>query len=105
MVMKHNQYNCEIGPSRIRYTRLDGRIVIEFKINRLEVSLMINKIKGYRVMCRMNQEDMSIAIGMPKRTYCDKENGISKFSVEELIKIRDVIISKGIEITLDELAE
>ena len=63
----------------------------------------MNKVKGYRNMANMNQAEMAEAIGVSYRSYCDKESGKIDFKVSELIKIRDLIISKGIQVSLDDL--
>lgn len=67
--------------------------------------LGLYKVKGYRVMANLTQEEMAQAIGLQRRTYLDKENGIRLFSVPELIAIRDILNAKGIEVSLDDLAE
>lgn len=64
----------------------------------------LNKVKGYRVMANITQDEMASVIGVQRRSYIDKENGIREFTVKELTAIRDILISKGIDITLDDLA-
>ena len=56
-------------------------------------------------MANLTQEEMAQAIGLQRRTYLDKENGIRLFSVPELIAIRDILNAKGIDVSLDDLAE
>ncbi len=64
----------------------------------------LNKVKGYRVMTNLTQEEMARIIGIQRRAYIDKENGIRTFSVQELIIIRDTLNEKGINVSLDDLA-
>lgn len=63
----------------------------------------LNKVKGYRVMTNLTQEEMARIIGIKRRAYIDKENGIRTFSVQELIIIRDTLNEKGINVSLDDL--
>ena len=64
----------------------------------------LNKVKGYRVMTNLTQEEMARIIGIQRRAYIDKENGVRTFSVQELIIIRDTLNEKGINVSLDDLA-
>ena len=64
----------------------------------------LNKVKGYRVMTNLTQEEMAQIIGIQRRAYIDKENGVRTFSVQELIIIRDTLNEKGINVSLDDLA-
>lgn len=63
----------------------------------------INLIKGYRVMVGYTQEQMAEVIGVKRRQYLDKENGKTKFSINELAAIRDLLVSKGVNVMLDDL--
>ena len=63
----------------------------------------INKVKGYRNMINLSQADLANILGIDRRTYVAKENGASKFTQDELIKIRDVVKTCGVDITLDDL--
>jgi putative transcriptional regulator len=63
----------------------------------------MNKIKGYRVMVKMTQEEMAKAIGVALRAYVDKENGKSNFSIEQLKTIKSILNEKGLSIQVDDL--
>ena len=65
----------------------------------------LNKVKGYRVMANMTQDEMASVIGLQRRSYIDKENGVREFTVKELTAIRDTLNNKGIDITLDDLTD
>lgn len=64
----------------------------------------MNKVRGYRVMCNMTQDDMALVLGMSKRTYLDKESGKREFTLTEFKKIKEIINDKGINVTLDDLS-
>ena len=55
-------------------------------------------------MTNLTQEEMARIIGIQRRAYIDKENGVRTFSVQELIIIRDTLNEKGINVSLDDLA-
>lgn len=63
----------------------------------------IKKIKGYRVMLGLTQEEMAKKLGVTLRTYFDKENGIRPFTIDELIKIKDLCNKNAITVSLDDL--
>lgn len=63
----------------------------------------MNKVKGYRVMCNLTQDDMASIVGISRKSYNDKETGKRNFTIIELQKIRDAINLKGANITLDDL--
>ena len=65
----------------------------------------LNKVKGYRVMANITQDEMASVIGLQRRSYIDKENGVREFTVKELTAIRDTLNNKGIDITLDDLTD
>lgn len=65
----------------------------------------LNKVKGYRVMANITQDEMASVIGLQRRSYIDKENGVREFTVKELTAIRDTLNNKGINITLDDLTD
>ena len=64
----------------------------------------LNKLKGYRAMIGKTQEEMAEAIGINKRTYQDKENGISSLTLNEAVRVVEILKKYGIEITADDLA-
>ena len=56
-------------------------------------------------MANLTQEEMAQVVGLQRRAYIDKENGTRLFTVSELIAIRDTLNEKGINVSLDDLAE
>ena len=64
----------------------------------------INKLKGYRAMIGKTQEEMAEAMGISKRTYQDKESGISSLTLSEAVRVVEILKKFGIDITADELA-
>ena len=63
----------------------------------------MNKIKGYRSMIGLTQEEFATELGMATRTFVNKETGKSEFTVSELQTIKEILIAKGINVSLDEL--
>lgn len=63
----------------------------------------MNKVKGFRVMVGMTQEEMANAIGVSVRTYTNKETGKSEFTISEFKLIKDTLNNKGLNVSLEEL--
>lgn len=63
----------------------------------------MNKIKGYRSMIGLTQEEFATELGMATRTFINKETGKSEFTVSELQTIKEILNAKGINVSLDEL--
>lgn len=63
----------------------------------------MNKVKGFRVMVNMTQEDMASSIKMPLRTYVNKETGKTDFTIDELQSVKEVLNKNGLTIKLDDL--
>ena len=63
----------------------------------------MNKVKGYRTMIGYTQKQMAEALDMPLRSYMDKENGITDFSIEKYKAIRDLFNAKGLKLKIDDL--
>lgn len=63
----------------------------------------INKVKGYRVMIGLTQEEMAQKIGVSLRTFQNKEQGTTQFSLEDLKKIKGVLEENGLSVLIDEL--
>lgn len=61
------------------------------------------KLKGYRTMLDLTQEQMANKLNITCRSYNDKEMGKKYFKYEEMLKIKEIV--KGIkpDITIDEL--
>ncbi len=57
----------------------------------------MNKVKGYRVMVNMTQEEMAKVLKISVRAYINKENG--SFDVSELVKIRDTLNERNLTIS------
>ena len=69
----------------------------------MQLDTKLNKIKGYRNMLGLTQDEFADAVSITTRTYYNKEKGISQFTVDELLRIKDYLNSKEIEVTLEDL--
>ena len=61
------------------------------------------KVKGYRVMLGKTQQDMADMFGITKQAYSAKERGISRFSDEEMITIKNMLLQLFPDITIDSI--
>jgi len=66
-------------------------------------NLNTNKIKGYRVMIGLTQDEMAKELNMGKRTYVMKEQDNSKFTVSELNDIVDVLVKHKLDVKIENL--
>ena len=60
--------------------------------------MKIKKIKQYRKLNKYRQEDLAKILGIKQNTYSKKENGISKFTVDEITILKDIF-----KVTYDDL--
>ena len=60
--------------------------------------MKITKIKQYRKLNKYRQEDLAKILGIKQNTYSKKENGISKFTVNEITILKDIF-----KVTYDDL--
>lgn len=65
--------------------------------------MKINKVKGYRNMLNLSQEEISSILGITKQSYYLKENGIREFKDNEKLKFKELLIPFFPEITLEEI--
>lgn len=56
------------------------------------------KIREYRKMNGYRQEDLAKLLGIKQNTYSSKENGKRKFTVDEIIKLKEIF-----KVTCDDL--
>jgi DNA-binding XRE family transcriptional regulator len=64
----------------------------------------MNKLKGYRVMAMLTQNDMAKLLNIRTATYLAKEKGYRAFSDDEKRKIKTILSKKlNREFTIDEL--
>lgn len=63
----------------------------------------INKVKGFRTMASLTQEELAKKLNISLRAYQNKEQGITSFTVEELVGIKSILTEKGLTVSLDEL--
>ena len=61
------------------------------------------KVKGYRVMLGKTQQDMANLFGITKQAYSAKERGVSRFSDNEKIAIKNMLLPLFPEITIDQI--
>ena len=71
-------------------------------VNRKERAIM-QRIKGYRVMLNLSQQDVAKELGISRQSYWSKENGRTSFNDKEKTKIRDLFRKTGIPVTIDSL--
>lgn len=62
----------------------------------------MNKLKGYRVMCNMTQDEMAKAIGISREGYNKKEKD-DEFSVTEKLAIIAVLNAKGLDVKIQDI--
>lgn len=62
-----------------------------------------NKIRGYRNMLGMTQEQMGAKLGITKQGYQRKEVGKSKFSDEEKMTFKKLLLPLFPDITLEDI--
>jgi len=65
--------------------------------------LAINKIKGYRTMSGLTQEEMAKELNMSLASYRLKESGAREFTQKEMINFVKVIQTIDPMITLDDI--
>lgn len=65
--------------------------------------MKINKVKGYRNMLNLSQEEISSILGITKQSYYLKENGIREFKDNEKLKFKELLIPFFPDITLEEI--
>ncbi len=63
----------------------------------------LNKVKGYRAMAGLTQEQMAEKIGISARSYATKEADVSKFTVSELEAMVKALNEKNLNIRLADL--
>lgn len=61
------------------------------------------KIRGYRTMLGKTQKDMAEIFEISKQAYSAKERGNTRFSNEEMIMIKEMLLPMFPGITIDEI--
>ena len=61
------------------------------------------KIRGYRTMLGKTQKDMAEIFDISKQAYSAKERGKSRFSNEEMLMIKEMLLPMFPGITIDEI--
>jgi putative transcriptional regulator len=64
---------------------------------------MYNKVRGYRNMLKMSQEELGNYLGITKQTYHLKEVGKLEFKSEEMKKIKELVVEIFPNITIDDI--
>lgn len=62
-----------------------------------------NKIRGYRNMLGLTQEQLGKKLGMTKQTYHNKEVDRNSFSDEEKIEFKNLLLPLFPNITLEDI--
>lgn len=63
----------------------------------------LNKIKGYRKMVGLTQDQMAQELNMSSRSYQTKEQDNGKFTAAELKALVDVLGKHNLNIKIDDL--
>lgn len=63
----------------------------------------VNKIKGYRNMTGLSQEDMAKKLNMAAKTYAMKESNVDKFNVKEVKALIKVLAEHNVIVTANDL--
>lgn len=61
------------------------------------------KVRGYRVMLGKTQKEMAEIFNISKQAYSAKERGESRFSNEEMVTIKEMLLPMFPGITIDEI--
>lgn len=61
------------------------------------------KLKGYRTMLDLTQEQMANKLNITGRSYIDKEPGKKHFKYKEMLAIKEMVKEIKPDITIDEL--
>jgi len=64
---------------------------------------MYSKIKGYRNMLNMTQEELAIKLGITKQGYSNKERGVNEFSDKEKIIFKELLQPLFPTVTIDDI--
>lgn len=64
---------------------------------------MYSKIKGYRNMLNMTQEELGGKLGLTKQAYSNKERGKSEFTDREKIQIKELLQPMFPAVTIDDI--
>lgn len=62
-----------------------------------------NKIRGYRNMLGLTQEQLGKKLGMTKQSYHNKEVGKNSFSDDEKLKFKQLLLPLFHDITLEDI--
>ena len=62
-----------------------------------------NKIKGYRNMLGLTQEQMGKKLGITKQTYHNKEIGRNSFSDKEKMTFKQLLLPFSPNITIEDI--
>ena len=63
----------------------------------------MNRVKGYRTMLGMTQEEMAKAIGVSINTYREMESNPEKFKIDQANKFLEVVNQVDNTITLNDI--
>lgn len=61
------------------------------------------KVRGYRVMLGKTQQEMADLFNISKQSYSAKERGITRFSEDEMITLKEMLQGLFPGITIDEI--
>lgn len=61
------------------------------------------RVKGYRHMLGLSQDDLAKKLNISKQSYHNKEIGKTEFSDSEKLAIKNLLISEFPKITIDDI--
>ncbi|SFE36784.1 helix-turn-helix transcriptional regulator [Trichococcus pasteurii] len=61
------------------------------------------KVRGYRVMLGKTQQEMADLFNISKQSYSAKERGVTRFSEDEMITLKEMLQGLFPGITIDEI--
>lgn len=64
---------------------------------------MVNKIKGYRNMLGLSQEQLGKKLGISKQAYYNKESGKNSFSDSEKLKFKALLLPLFPDISIEDI--
>lgn len=63
----------------------------------------MQKLKTFRILCGLSQQEMAKALDVDRSTYSQKENGHIDFTTSQVNKILKIFEEKGHKTTYEDL--
>lgn len=84
-------------------TELKGSCIIGVCKSKGGEDMSINKVRGYRNMLGLTQEQLGAKLKMTKQSYCNKENGRSRFSDTEKLAFKNLLLPVFPNISIEDI--